>query len=258
MKRSARIRLSIFLLSVLIFTLAAAAAAEDHGAVVDSGVCGSGFTTTRHADEAYYSYSRKPGEYGADELKWTLYEDGLLEISGRGEMVSYEVKHTFADGMFLSMSTAPWVKYADQLKSLRLGDGLLSIGAYAFTGCGGLTGELIIPESVNAIEEGAFDGCSGFEGVLKIPGNAEYILDLAFLNCKSLAGDLVIPDSVVFIGNHAFNNCNFSSVTIPGDVIMRTTPFSGNLNLSEIRLNGRSGNMRSTTAFSIPGIMQRC
>ena len=63
MKKSKILFITLFSV-ILALILTTVAFAEDNGAVVDSGKCG-------------------------DDLTWTLYEDGLLEISGTGEMSDY-------------------------------------------------------------------------------------------------------------------------------------------------------------------------
>ena len=78
MKKS-RYLLIALLSMILAVILTTAALAEDHGAVVDSGQCG-------------------------DNLTWTLYDDGLLEISGTGEM--WEYFHTYPN--FNPYTDAPW------------------------------------------------------------------------------------------------------------------------------------------------------
>ena len=114
------------------------------------------------------------------------------------------------------------------LKSLTLGTSVEVIGDATFSGCTGLTGELILPESLKSIYSGAFSGCAGFTGVLTIPSGVksldgfqgctgltglvlpnglETIGSLAFNDCLGLTGDLVIPSSVTSIGEYAFSNC---------------------------------------------------
>ena len=82
------------------------------------------------------------------------------------------------------------------------------IGNYAFDGCSGFTGSLIIPNSVTTIWHGAFRYCSGFSGLLTIPNSVTYIGFNAFESCSNFMGSLTIPDSVTAIGDFAFCNCN--------------------------------------------------
>ena len=129
MMRNRRIHFALCALLALALAVVLAAgtfAAEDHGGVAASGKCG-------------------------DNLKWTLYGDGLLEISGTGEMWDYDNESAWA----------PWREYSLELRSLRLNEGLTAIGDYAFGVCWNFKGSLVIPESVIDMEENVFKGCTG-------------------------------------------------------------------------------------------------
>ena len=78
---------------------------------------------------------------------------------------------------------------------------------HTFYGCSGLTGSLIIPNSVISIGGYAFSGCSGLTGSLIIPNSVISIGGYAFSGCSGLTGSLIIPNSVISIGNGAFQNC---------------------------------------------------
>ena len=82
------------------------------------------------------------------------------------------------------------------------------IGMYAFQGCSGLTGDLVIPEGVTTIEDCAFTYCSGLTGNLVIPEGVRTIGHYAFSGCRGLTGNLVIPESMTSIGEWAFNGCS--------------------------------------------------
>ncbi|MDO4540106.1 MAG: leucine-rich repeat domain-containing protein, partial [Syntrophomonadaceae bacterium] len=119
------------------------------------------------------------GEGDGENLQWTLH-DGLLSITGTGAMADYDIYFP-----------PPWYYYSS-LESLSIGNGVTSIGNYAFY-CSDFTGSLTIPNSVTSIGDGAFDGCSGF------------------------TGSLTIPDSVTSIGNGAFSRCRISSFSVATD-----------------------------------------
>ena len=70
------------------------------------------------------------------------------------------------------------------IKSVTIGNGVTSIGSYAFSGCSGLT-SITIPDSVESIGNGAFSGCSGLTSIA-IPDSVESIGVSAFLWCSSL------------------------------------------------------------------------
>ena len=114
--------------------------------------------------------------------------------------------------------------------SLELSKALSVIPRSAFRGCVGLSGSLVIPNSVTEIGENAFSGCTGFKGSLTLPSSVTTIgqsaftscqgftkLELpntlsviptqAFMDCRNLSGELEIPASVTEIGDYAFNGC---------------------------------------------------
>ena len=98
------------------------------------------------------------------------------------------------------------------------------IGEYAFYWCGGLTGSLVIPNSVVSISDWAFYWCGGFTGSLTIPNSVTNIGEYAFSQC-GFDGTLTLPDSVFEIKTQAFEGCQFigdliipNSVTTIGDL----------------------------------------
>lgn len=219
--------LMLILVAVIAVLLSVTAfAEEEHGAVIDSGECG-------------------------DNLTYTVYEDGLLEIGGRGAMWDYEndelccspwyeyretiTNISFCNGVThigaYSLGKNNWfdasVLYPNLTGELILPDSILSIGEYAFAGCVGFTGGLVIPDYVEIIKEGAFAGCTGFTGDLKIGDGVISIGDAAFRCCTGFCGGLKLGKSIKTIGNDAFNGVFF----------MRglTTPmsFTGNLYLPD-------------------------
>jgi len=127
------------------------------------------------------------------------------------------------------------------LEHLTIGDGVEIIGRSAFERCSGLTGDLVIPKSVNAIRLNAFYLCSGLES-LTIEEGVEFIGESAFDGCTSLAGDLVIPNTVYEIGIDAFYDCHGfdGNLVLPDNLAVISTHafynchgFTGNLIIPE-------------------------
>ena len=139
-----------------------------HGTAVDNGTCG-------------------------DSLAWMFTEDGILTISGNGNMKDY----TYSD-------TPLWNNYQDQITAVVLEPGVASIGDYAFRNCSSLA-SVVILEGVTSIGNHAFDGCNSLSDVT-IPNGVTRIGENAFDDCGSLSS-IVIPESVTTIGYHAFYNC---------------------------------------------------
>ncbi len=128
-----------------------------------------------------------------DNLTWTLDGEGTLTISGRGAMSNW------------SSSNVPWYSYRSSIKSVIIGNGVTSIGNYAFTSCSSLT-SVTIPNSVTSIGNSAFGGCTSLTSVT-IPDSVTSIGNSAFLGCSRLTS-IDIPDSVTSIGDRAFYYCS--------------------------------------------------
>ena len=127
------------------------------------------------------------GECG-DNLKWMLFDDGLLSINGSGEMWDY----TYVKVSQENITSAPWGKFISQLTALELCGDITKIGEYAFFACEFFTGSLTIPDSVTEIGEKAFYWCKGFTGELIIPSSVDAIGKKAFYWCKGFSGSLTI------------------------------------------------------------------
>ena len=95
--------------------------------------------------------------------------------------------------------------FGSQVKSYIIGDGVTSIGDYAFALCNDLT-SVTIGNSVTSIGDFAFDRCSGLTSVT-IPNSVTSIGDYAFYNCSDLTS-VTIRSSVASIGNEAFYGCS--------------------------------------------------
>ena len=87
-------------------------------------------------------------EYGrTGNLSWLVdSQTGVLTISGKSTMPSY------ASG---GAATAPWYKYKNKIKRIRIMNGVTSIGEYAFYGLENVK-SISIPSSVTAIWHRAF------------------------------------------------------------------------------------------------------
>ncbi len=164
----------IMLIAVLpIFDVAAAD-------IVDSGECGIG-------------------------LSWSLDSDGVLTVSGEGEMEFY-------DGM-----TGPWCDdYCDSIETVVIENGVTNINWCAFYECSSLV-SVTIPDSITSIGDDAFSGCSSLANI-SIPDSVTSIGDSAFKGCSSLTS-INIPDGITKIGWCTFYDCNsLTSITIPSSV----------------------------------------
>lgn len=153
-------------------------------------------------------------------LSWKLDENGLLTISGTGEMPDY-IYDVSTGG-----SSAPWFAYYKDIKkvkadnevttignyafykcqkiaSVNLGKGISRIGEYAFFGCRELI-DMNVPGKVTSIEQSAFSA-SGITRIA-LPDNLNIIGSQAFAGCEALSV-ITIPAGVNNIGNSVFTGC---------------------------------------------------
>ena len=184
--------------------------------VVDSGTCGA--------------------EGDGSNLTWTLDSEGVLTISGSGDMHGYgpsdapwhgRVKSAvIADGV-TSIGASAFCN-CTSLTSVAIPDSVTSIGSYAFCNCTSLT-SVTIPDSVTSIGDGAFASCTSLTGIWVAEGNNDYSSDASgvlfnkdkttLVQCPGAFREYAIPDSVTSICNHAFYGCeSLTSVTIPNSV----------------------------------------
>lgn len=93
--------------------------------------------------------------------------------------------------------------YLHDIKSIVIQEGVLTIGAFAFSNCDNLT-DIAIPDSVISIEKGAF------------------------YKCRKLT-DINIPDSVEYVGDFAFSlSENLISAAIPAKALINENAFDKN------------------------------
>lgn len=162
----------------------------------------------------------------AGELDWIL-DNGLLRISGTGDMPSY-----------YSEKELPWYRYIDYVYEVEISEGVTNIGEGAFRDCMKLT-SVKIPNSVTTIGKEAFEWCiklrhidipnsviSIGEGAfsdsriatINFPANLSTIEKYTFEGCRDIIS-MVIPHGVKVIGFGAFAQCtSLNSLSIPNSV----------------------------------------
>ncbi|MCD7861819.1 MAG: leucine-rich repeat domain-containing protein, partial [Oscillospiraceae bacterium] len=106
-----------------------------------------------------------------DDLTWVL-ENGVLTISGTGEMKDYSIPQY-----------VPWNESTSSITTVIIEDGVTTIGCNAFNRCK-LT-SITIPDSVTYIGDWAFCVCSSLTSVT-IGHGVTTIGDWAFYECSSL------------------------------------------------------------------------
>lgn len=178
-------------------------------------ILSTAFIVTPILNDAYLSYSSVYAESSeVSSIDWTL-ENGILIISGAGEILT-------------SSLNIPWNDRLDEIHSVVIEDGITNVGSFAFRNCSNLV-SITLPESIRIIEKNAFKNCtslysvefpvgikvierSAFSGCtalqeVNFPNTLNSIGESAFEGCTSLK-KAVIPDSVSTIGAYAFETCN--------------------------------------------------
>ena len=151
--------------------------------------------------QSYVNYIAQ-GQCG-DDLYWGLTDDGVLAITGTGNMWNYTW-----DG---DHSTAPWYSYHAQITKIVIESGATSIGNYAFSGCNSVT-KATIAEGVTSIGYNGFSNCFTMTEI-NLPNSLVTIGESAFEDCGALLS-IHIPDAVTGIGESAFESCSdLASVT---------------------------------------------
>lgn len=162
-----------------------------------------------------------------ENLTWTLDSNGILTISGTGNMYDY------GDN---GVGVQPWEAYCKDIVSVVIEAGVTGIGYAAFASCEKLR-SVAIPEGVKKIGIGAFGHCKALEKV-SLPGSLQSIGLEAFHSCVSLLS-INIPEGVRTIYDGAFAGCDgLQTVTIPASVTyIGQSAFGECANLKQIILN---------------------
>ena len=100
------------------------------------------------------------------------------------------------------------------LTELILPDSVTAIGHHAFRDCKGLK-KVILPKNLKRLESGLFSFCYLHDPEIILPEGLEAIEDGAFWSAGAF--DLVIPDSVKIIGVGAFNWGPHPTTSLPED-----------------------------------------
>ena len=92
----------------------------------------------------------------------------------------------------------------NNIQTIVIGDGITSIGEYAFSSCTGVT-SIEIPNSVTTIGKYAFSSCTGLTSI-EIPNSVTTIGKYAFSGCTGLT-TVKIGSGLTSVGDFAFRNC---------------------------------------------------
>ena len=119
---------------------------------------------------------------GKENIKWVLYEDGLMEISGTGRF-----------------DHSNWGSVSELIKKVVIREGITHVGFSAFVDCVNMT-EIVLPNTLRGIDDMAFRNCPKLQRV-NIPAGVINLEPTAFLDCESLAFIEVDPENPYFTGD---------------------------------------------------------
>lgn len=164
-------------------------------------------------------------------------EKGLLTVQGTGSMENYFVNSDSENGS----QNPPWYTIRNEIKSVKINDGITDVGQFAFFDCKNLK-KVEIADSVKSIGSWAFCNCINLNKVAFSP-NVTSIDEGAFENTgfynnkdnwdnrtlylngflvslgSSFKGDFIIKRGTNGIASKAFNDCpELTSVTVPESV----------------------------------------
>ncbi|MDD7741046.1 MAG: S-layer homology domain-containing protein [Lachnospiraceae bacterium] len=141
------------------------------------------------SEEFYKAYPMGSGDYTPDasleviaegtcgeDLRFELNAAGRLTVRGTKEMTDYEI----------GKENTPWQEYTEEIRKVRIRNGVESIGNAAFASCSNLSEVMI---SSDVVRIGSY----------------------AFAECSALT-EVTIPATVTEIGAHAFDGCDHLTI----------------------------------------------
>ena len=105
------------------------------------------------------------------------------------------------------------------MAGFQIPESVVRIGSHAFQSCEHASfTELVIPDSVTALESAAIASCRGLKRVV-MGENVTVIGGSAFSGCNSLS-EVILNGKLRVIGSHAFSDCyDLAKINIPDSVI---------------------------------------
>lgn len=143
-----------------------------------------------------------------ENLTW-VYDNGVLTISGKGEMYDYSSEDE-------SEGQAPWYpKHHYEIAKIIVENGVTSIGDYAFEGCYDYEIQymsITLPSSLKSIGKYAF-AHTNIESI-ELPSGITAIEEYTFAYCR-VKKDIKMPSSIKTIGEYAFLFAEIESLELP-------------------------------------------
>lgn len=214
-------------------------------------------------DILYEGFCGDPSINSGQNVKWTLYKNGELEIDGKGEMKEFgsnldtpeisvhtlSVSQLLASPSQMDLENNPgWHQHRDLIKKIIIKNGVTSIGRSTFRYCKSLT-EVIIPSSIKSIEDNNFNGCPKLQNIIVDNGNVDFTSENGVVFSKDKKTlvryptgkedkSYEIPGTVTHICNRAFLGCRkIQQVKIPANVKrINACAFDGCVGLKKVEI----------------------
>ncbi len=189
----------------------------------------------------------EPQITGSQGLDYKTYKgETYCVVTGIGDCTDYDVEiPSTYEGLSVVGIEDEAFKNCDNLTSVKVPDGVKTIGANAFEGCTALE-KLTLPDSIESVGIEAFKGCDNltyniYDGVnylgnftnkcvvlidvlddtqttYTINSYTKVIMQSAFWGCEEMI-EITIPNGVVEIGQTAFSHCEkLQKLVIPSSV----------------------------------------
>ena len=132
-------------------------------------------------------------------------ETATLTLEGEGE--TFQNYSTSVNPNWGYVMT-PWLEngFADQIKTVVVGEGITDLGQYLFANCKSAT-EFRFPSTLVAIGARIFSGCSAVEVMDLSNTNISSAKIYPFMNCNSLH-DIKLPETLKELPNGFYDDCN--------------------------------------------------
>jgi len=180
--------------------------------------------------------------FAEDTYTWEIDEDGVLTISGTGEL-------PFVWGG----SKTPWETEKERITAVVVNEGITSLGDCAFDDLTYIT-SATLPKSLEKIGTATFQKCK-FLKTVNLPENLEILDQWAFDGCASLT-EVTIPASVTTMGTYVFRGCSSLKKAVFQNSLS-TLPehtFSGCTSLEEITFPGEVAKIGGYAFYGCSGL----
>ena len=140
-------------------------------------------------------------------ITWNLDDNGTLSITGKGNM------QDFTEDDDDNEVLPPWNQWDEEIYSVKIGDGITSVGDHSFDGCDNLS-EVVLADTITVIGTSAFEDCWDLEEI-RLPFSLKKLCSYAFMQCNLTT--LEIPKTVTVIEDNTFNSCGMQWIYFLGD-----------------------------------------